>query len=742
MSLTIALAGNPNSGKTTMFNKLTGANQRVGNWPGVTIDRKIGKIRGTHYKLVDLPGIYSLSPYSPEEIVSRNFLINDKPDAVINIVDATNLERNLFLTFQILDTGIPTVVALNMMDQIRKFGDEIDVEKLSKELGCKVVPVSALNAEGIKELVTTVGEIAETKARPEPMYFDGDIEAAISQASESLKGKVPDENLRFYAIKMVENDNAVNDEFPSERESIAGTIRELEEKKDDDIDSVIADGRYIRISNIVKDTMKKAPRDKRGTPSDRIDRIVTHRIWGLPIFIVVIAILFLGIIGFSWGDYFEAVGIGTWCTDWMNEFIGGEEDSILTHLQDWCESDGNYSAIDSLLCSGIVSGVGAVIGFLPQMLLLFLALCILEDIGYMARIAFVMDRIFRHFGLSGKTLIPLLVGTGCGVPGIMSSRTIESERDRRITTMTTTFIPCGAKLPVIAMITSAIFSGNGLVAVFCYLLGILMVLVSGIILKKLKSLSGIPAPFIMELPPYHIPSATNIIKGTIDRGWAFMKKAGTIILMSSIILWFLASYDAGLDYIGDNTGDASSILRSIGEAICFIFMPIGWGDNWELTVGSITGLVAKENVVTTFGTLFGIEVGNNGERLEDILASMLTKSAGLSFLAFNLICAPCFAAIGAMHRELGLWKDTGLAVLYQCALAYAVGLILYGFTSYIGGWNTLTQDGMVIEQSAPIGSTIAAVIVLIIIIYLLWAKDPFRQLGGKDMYDVEEEMNR
>ena len=398
------------------------------------------------------------------------------------------------------------------------------------------------------------------------------------------------------------------------------------------------------------------------------------------------------------------------------------------------------TALAALLCSGIIGGVGAVIGFLPQMLLMFLALCILEDIGYMARIAFVMDRVFRHFGLSGKTLIPLLVGTGCGVPGVMASRTIESERDRRITAMTTTFIPCGAKLPVIAMITSAVFPGNGLIAVFCYVMGIIMVLISGIILKKLKSLSGTPAPFIMELPPYHIPSATNIIKGTLDRGWAFCKKAGTIILLSCIILWFLASYDTGLNYIGDNTGDAQSILAAFGEAVCIIFAPLGWGDNWELTVGTITGLIAKENVVGTFGTLFGIEAGDNGEGLEVVLASMLTKSSGLAFLAFNLICAPCFAAIGAMHRELGKWKDTGMAVLYQCLLAYAVGLVIYGFTSYIGGWNTLTIDGAVVEQAAPIGSTIAAVIVLAIIVYLLWAKDPFRQLSGKDEYDAEEEM--
>ena len=737
MSLTIALAGNPNSGKTTMFNKLTGANQRVGNWPGVTIDRKVGKIRGTDYELVDLPGIYSLSPYSPEEIVSRNFLIEDRPDAVINIVDATNLERNLFLTLQIIDTGIPTVVALNMMDQIRKLGDTIDIDKLSKDLGCRVVPVSALNAEGIKELVKAVGEVAEAKQRPEPMYFDGDVEAVISQAREAMQGKVPDDLLRFYSVKLVERDNAVIEKFPEADSRIAGTVRELEDEKDDEADSIIADGRYSRITEIAKASVKKAPRDERGTFSDRVDRIVTHRIWGIPIFIGVIAVVFFGIIGFSWGD-FEIVGIGTYCTDWVNDVFIGEW--IDPAVRDWCASDGNFSALDALLCSGIIGGVGAVIGFLPQMLLMFLALCILEDIGYMARIAFVMDRVFRHFGLSGKTLIPLLVGTGCGVPGVMASRTIESERDRRITAMTTTFIPCGAKLPVIAMITSAVFPGNGLIAVFCYVMGIIMVLISGIILKKLKSLSGTPAPFIMELPPYHIPSATNIIKGTLDRGWAFCKKAGTIILLSCIILWFLASYDTGLNYIGDNTGDAQSILAAFGEAVCIIFAPLGWGDNWELTVGTITGLIAKENVVGTFGTLFGIEAGDNGEGLEVVLASMLTKSSGLAFLAFNLICAPCFAAIGAMHRELGKWKDTGMAVLYQCLLAYAVGLVVYGFTSYIGGWNTLTIDGAVVEQAAPIGSTIAAVIVVAIIVYLLWAKDPFRQLSGKDEYDAEEEM--
>ena len=729
MSLTIALAGNPNSGKTTMFNKLTGANQRVGNWPGVTIDRKVGKIRGTDYELVDLPGIYSLSPYSPEEIVSRNYLVDERPDAVINIVDATNLERNLFLTLQIVDTGIPTVVALNMMDQVRKAGDQIDVAKLSKELGCRVVPVSALNAEGIKELVQAVGEVAEAKEKPEPMYFDGDTESVVSLAREALAGKVPDEALRFYAVKLVENDSAVVGRFPEARDAIAGAVGELEARKDDDCDSIVADGRYTRITDIVSGSVKRAPRDERGTFSDRVDRIVTHRVWGIPIFIGVIAVVFLGIIGFAWGD-FEVVGIGTWCTDWVNDVFFGEW--VIPAVTEWCEADGTYSALDALLCSGIVGGVGAVIGFLPQMLLMFLALCILEDIGYMARIAFVMDRVFRHFGLSGKTLIPLLVGTGCGVPGIMASRTIESERDRRITAMTTTFIPCGAKLPVIAMITGAVFPGNGLIAVFCYIMGVILVLVSGIILKKLKSLSGRPTPFIMELPPYHIPSAANVIKGTLDRGWAFCKKAGTIILLSCIILWFLSSYTPGLEYIGDNATTGDSILAAFGQAVCVIFAPLGWGDNWELTVGTITGLIAKENVVATFGTLFGIEAGESGEGLEGVLAGMLTQSSGLAFLAFNLICAPCFAAIGAMHRELGRWRDTGMAVAYQCLLAYAVALIIYGFTSYIGGWNSLLIDGSMVEQAAPIGSTVAAVAVLAVLAYLLWAKDPFRQLSGAE----------
>ncbi len=719
MSYTIALAGNPNSGKTTMFNKLTGANQRVGNWPGVTVDRKTGKIRGTDYELVDLPGIYSMSPYSPEEIVSRNFLVNDRPDAVINIVDATNLERNLFLTYQILDTGIPTVIALNMMDQVRKAGDQIDVEKLSKELGCPVVPVSALNGEGIKELVEAVGKACGSGKAAEPLFFDGETEEAISEAQSALKGKVPDEALRFSAVKLVENDEEVCSGHPDAVQAIAGAVKKLESAKDDEADSIIADGRYTRISSIVASAVKKAPRKDDGTLSDRIDRIVTSRIWGIPIFIGVLACIFLGVIGFStYDESFSITGIGTWCTDWLNGFI---EDPIQTGLESWCADAGVSAAMTDLLVNGIVGGVGAVIGFLPQMLILFLVMCILEDIGYMARIAFVMDRVFRHFGLSGKSLIPIIVGTGCGVPGIMASRTIESERDRRITAMTTTFIPCGAKLPIISMMVAYVFGGNGFIAVLCYIVGVLCILMSGVILKKFRKLSGPATPFIMELPPYHIPSAVNIIKGTLDRGWAFVKKAGTIILLASILIWLLSHYDGSFNYLTED-GMGDSILAAIGGALHWIFVPLGWsetGENWEFTVGAITGLIAKENLVSTLDVLIGGQ---------ENIGSMLTYAGGLSLLFFNLICAPCFAAIGAMHRELGSWKDTGIAVAYQCILAYCVALVFFGIVGCFSGMNEV--DG--VDYGAPIGSTVAAIAVIAVFAYILWAKDPFKQLDGAE----------
>ncbi len=720
MSLRIALAGNPNCGKTTLFNKLTGASQRVGNWPGVTIDKKVGKIRGTDgAELVDTPGIYSLSPYSPEEIVTRNYLLDEDPDAVINIVDATNIERNLFLTLQILDTGLPTVIALNMMDAVEKNGSSIDVEKLSKMLGCPVVPISALKNDGIKELTETVLSVAENKPERGFVKLDDGIEALISKAEEGLKGKVPDHDIRWYAVKLIEKDPKVCEDHAGVRDSLTGDITTVENDFGDEMDAVISDARYNAIGAIVADTVKKSETtDSEDTFSDKVDRIVTHRIWGIPIFIGVLAIVFLGIIGFG-----DITGIGTYFTDRLNEFI---EDPIGTSLEEWCADNGVSEELTGLLTSAFIGGVGAVIGFLPQMLILFLALCILEDIGYMARIAFVMDRVFRFFGLSGKSFIPIIVGTGCGVPGIMATRTIESDRDRRITAMSVTFIPCGAKLPIIALIAGALFDNNGFIALFAYLLGIVVILMSGIILKKWRSFTGEPAPFIMELPPYHLPSVLNVIKGTLDRGWAFVKKAGTIILLASILIWFLASYDFSFTYLGaDATSD--SILQSIGEAICGIFQPLGWGDHWELTVGSITGLIAKENLVGTLGTLFALdEVSEAGEEYWEILASYLTPAAGLSFLAFNLLCAPCFAAIGAMHRELGTWKATGFAVAYQCILAYAVAAIVYVIASLIGG------------TSVEVSGIIMAIIAVAAIAYLLIAKDPFL-LNRKKTEEVPSE---
>ena len=711
MAYTIALAGNPNCGKTTLFNKLTGASQRVGNWPGVTIDRKTGKIRGTDgAELVDTPGIYSLSPYSPEEIVTRNFLLEGNPDAVINIVDATNIERNLFLTLQILDTGIPTVVALNMMDTVRKNGGSVDAKKLSEKLGCPVIPISALKSEGVDELVKAAVAAADNGLKPAGLPLGDDIERLVSAAEETISGKVPDEKKRWYAVKLVEKDPTVSESLPEAAEKMKEACASLEKEYDDSMDSVVSDARYGLISEIVSETVTMAETgEKTDTVSDRIDRIVTHRIAGIPIFIGVLGAVFLSVIGF--GDF---VGIGTYLTDWLNGYI---EDPIGTSVEQWCADNAVSDPLTGLIMSAFIGGVGAVIGFLPQMLVLFLALCILEDIGYMARAAFVMDRVFRFFGLSGKSFIPILVGTGCGVPGIMATRTIESDRDRRITAMSVTFMPCGAKLPIIALIAGALFGNNGFVALFAYVLGIVVILMSGIILKKWRSLAGEPAPFIMELPPYHLPSVLNVIKGTLDRGWAFVKKAGTIILLASVFVWFLASYDASFNYLGaDATTD--SILQSIGEVICIIFQPLGWGDHWELTVGTITGLIAKENLVATLGTLFSFdEVGDAGEEYWDILAAYVTPAAGMAFLTFNLLCAPCFAAIGAMHRELGTWKATGMAVAYQCVIAYAVASIVYVVGSLI--WGT----------SAEISGIAVAIISVIVLVYFLVAKDPFMVKG-------------
>lgn len=713
MSLTIALAGNPNCGKTTMFNRLTGANQRVGNWPGVTIDRKTGKIRKMDgAELVDLPGIYSLSPYSPEEIVSRDFIINDRPDAILNIVDATNLDRNLFLTLQLLELNVPVVVALNMVDVANKVGDIIDTDKLSKELGCPVVPVSALKGTNIDGMIEVLKKTAEDRKLPDGIRYGAVIESTISAAESTLDGKVPEDKKRWYAMKLIESDEKVMEGFSSERESISSTIDEMEKKLDDDADACMADARYTKITEITESCVKKGKRDERGTVSDRVDRIVTNRILGLPIFIAVMALVFGISIGFDTFGLTDLPGLGTYCTDWLNDFIGGP---LTEAAQSWCDANVDSEILASLFVDGIIAGVGAVIGFLPQMLILFICMTILEDIGYMARVAFVMDRVFRYFGLSGKSFIPALIGTGCGVPGILASRTIKSPRDRRITAMTVTFMPCGAKLPVIAMIAGAIFGQSGSLALFCYVMGIVSILISGIILKKFKALAGEPAPFIMELPPYHVPSIFNVIKGTLDRGWSFVKKAATLITLSCIIIWLLCSFDTSFNWIGSNTTEGS-ILEAIGEAVYWIFVPLGWGDNWELTVSSITGLLAKENMVGTLGVLLGQEVGEEGEEIWGILAGMLNNASAISFLMFNMLCAPCFAAIGALHRELGTWKDTGIAVLYQCIYAYLMAFVLYGIASLI---YNISVSPLVI---------VGTVVVIALFAYLLTAKDPFKQL--------------
>ena len=704
MSFTIALAGNPNCGKTTLFNALTGSSQRVGNWPGVTIDKKVGKIKGTDSELVDLPGIYSLSPYSPEEIISRNFIVDEEPDAIINIVDATNLERNLFLTLQLIDMGRPMVVALNMMDEIEKLGDKIDTDKISEMLGIPVVPISAKQKENIDQLIGKVVEAAENK-RVTAVRYDESIENAVNTASEMLRGKFPDQNMRFYAFKLLEGDSAVMERAPGVRESLLSVIEALEKEYDDEADSIIADSRYSFITEIVSKTCVKAPRDERGTLSDRIDRIVTNRILGLPIFAGIITFVYF--IAMYDGDL--GTSPGAWATGWLNDFIGEE---VIPAVQQWCEESGVNEALTGLLCDGILSGVGAVIGFLPQMIILFICLVALEEIGYMARVAFVMDRVFRYFNLSGKSFIPLIVSTGCGVPGVMATRTIESESDRRITAMTCTFMPCGAKLPVISAIAGAL-AGSVWVAVYAYFMGIVLVIVSGIIIKKFKGMAGKPSPFIMELPPYHAPALASWAKTVFDRSWAFVKKAGTIILLAMILVWFLKSFDWSLNLLSEDQMD-SSILAGIGGVFNYLFLPLGWGDNWELPAASLTGLIAKEDLI---GTLEQLITTDAVPDISDALAGLLTPAAILSFFTFNMYCAPCFAAVGAIHRELGDWKSTGFAFLYQCLLAYCVACIVYVVYSL--------ATGGVMEMY----SIVFAVIGFVILVYFLVAKDPMRIFG-------------
>lgn len=620
MKYTIALAGNPNCGKTTLFNALTGSSQHVGNWPGVTIDKKVGKIKNTDWDLVDLPGIYSLSPYSPEEIVTRNYIVNENPDAIINILDATNLERNMFLTLQLIDMGRPIVIAMNMMDELERRGDEIDLDVISEELGVPIVPISAKSKDNLDALISEIGKSFTEGYGSDLVRYDEPIEKAVSAAEESLYGKVPVGSIRFYAFKLLEGDKDIEERVPGSRDALSDIIAGLEKEYDDDIESIIADSRYAKINEIISDSYHVAPKDPRGSRSDRIDRIVTNRYLGLPIFFAIIALVYF--IAMYDGDL--GTSPGAWGTNLINDFFDdGEGGGLIPWLTEWCIENDVNEALAGLLCNGILSGVGAVIGFLPQMVVLFICLTILEEVGYMARVAFMMDRVFRYFNLSGKSFIPLLVSTGCGVPGVMSTRTIESESDRRITAMTCTFMPCGAKLPVISAIAGAL-AGSVWVAVFGYLMGVILVIVSGIILKKFKSMTGTPSPFIMELPPYHMPGLKNTAKTVFERSWAFVKKAGTVILLAMVVIWFLRSFDWSLTLLSEDEMD-QSILASIGSVLSYVFAPIGWGDNWELPASSITGLFAKENIV---GTLEQLITTDSHPDISDALAAMAEATAG------------------------------------------------------------------------------------------------------------------
>ncbi len=672
MSMKIALAGNPNSGKTTLFNALTGSNQFVGNWPGVTVEKKEGKLKG-HQDVVimDLPGIYSLSPYTLEEVVARNYLIGERPDAILNIVDGTNLERNLYLSTQLMELGIPVVMAVNMMDLVQKNGDQIDIDRLSRELGCKVMEISALKGTGIKEAAELAVQAASAGQAQQVVHtFDKKVEEALSAIENQLTG-VPEEQQRFFAIKLFERDDKIGAQMTGVP-NVESIIGDLESEMDDDSESIITNERYSFIASMIGKCCKKANRGGL-TTSDKIDQIVTNRFLALPIFAVIMWIVY----------YVSVTTVGTFVTDWTNDVLFGDiippaVEGVLVSMNcaDW---------LQGLILDGIVGGVGAVLGFVPQMLVLFIFLAFLEACGYMARVAFIMDRIFRKFGLSGKSFIPMLIGTGCGVPGVMASRTIENDRDRKMTIMTTTFIPCGAKLPIIALIAGALFDGASWVAPSAYFVGIAAIVCSGIILKKTKMFAGDPAPFVMELPAYHMPTVINVLRSMWERGWSFMKKAGTIILLSTILVWFATYFgwvDGQFRMLEDLEMD-HSILAGIGNLFAWIFLPLGWGD-WRAAVAAITGLVAKENVVGTFGILYGFaEVSEEGEEIWGTLAGTYTTAAAYSFLVFNLLCAPCFAAIGAIKREMNNAKWTWFAIGYQCLLAYCVSLCVYQIGTFL-----------------------------------------------------------
>ena len=678
MSIKIALAGNPNCGKTTLFNALTGSNQFVGNWPGVTVEKKEGKLKGhKDVTIMDLPGIYSLSPYTLEEVVARNYLINEMPDAIINIVDGTNLERNLYLSTQIMELGIPVVMAINMMDLVQKSGNKIHIDKLSKKLGCEVVEISALKGTGIMKAAEKAISAAQSKKKTVPVHeFAQDVEDAIKSVENKLTGTVAEAQKRFFAIKLIEKDDKIVEQMKSVPD-VSYEVKALEDKFDDDTESIITNERYVYISSIIGQCYTKSSTGKKLTTSDKIDRIVTNRWLALPIFAVVMWVVY----------YVSVTTVGTIVTDWTNDVLFGE--IIPPAVESALEAVNCAAWLQGLILDGIVAGVGAVLGFVPQMLVLFLFLAFLESCGYMARVAFIMDRIFRKFGLSGKSFIPMLIGSGCGVPGVMASRTIENDRDRKMTIMTTTFVPCGAKLPIIAMIAGAFFNNSGWVATSCYFVGIAAIICSGIILKKTKMFAGEPAPFVMELPAYHWPTVGNILRSMWERGWSFIKKAGTIILLSTIVLWFLMRFGWEGGSFGMVEELNNSILAKIGSAIAWIFAPLGWtkaGEGWKMAVAAVTGLIAKENVVATFGMLFGFaEVAEDGAEIWGNLAQVMTPIAAYGFLVFNLLCAPCFAAMGAIKREMNNAKWFWFAIGYQCGLAYVVSLCIYQIGTLLTG---------------------------------------------------------
>lgn len=713
MAIKIALAGNPNCGKTTLFNALTGSNQFVGNWPGVTVEKKEGKLKGHKDVIImDLPGIYSLSPYTLEEVVARNYLITERPDAIINIVDGTNIERNLYLSTQLMELGIPVVMAVNMMDVVAKSGDIINVSKLSEKLGCEVVEISALKGSGVTKAAEKAVALANKKEASVKVHkFSVKVENVLEQIEDQLGSDIPKEQKRFFAIKLLERDDKIAEQMKTVPD-VSAQISQIEKEMDDDTESIITNERYVYISSIIGDCYKKASKEKL-TVSDKIDKIVTNRWAALPIFAIVMFLVY----------YVSVTTVGTWATDWANDGVFGEGWSLFgleipgipVLVENLLTAIGCADWLSGLILDGIVAGVGAVLGFVPQMLVLFIFLAFLEACGYMARVAFIMDRIFRKFGLSGKSFIPMLIGSGCGVPGVMASRTIENDRDRKMTIMTITFVPCGAKLPIIGLIAGALFGGAWWVAPSAYFVGIAAIICSGIILKKTKMFAGDPAPFVMELPAYHMPTVGNVLRSMWERGWSFIKKAGTIILLSTIVLWFLMSFgwvDGSFGMLDEEMLD-SSILASLGGVLAPLFAPLGWGD-WKMAVAAITGLIAKENVVGTFGILFGFaEVAEEGEEIWGQLAGSMTAVAAYSFLVFNLLCAPCFAAMGAIKREMNNIKWFWFAIGYQTLLAYVVSLCVY----QIGNLLTAGVFGI---------GTVVALLLVIGFLYLLFR--PYKEV--------------